>query len=179
MLIYQLKIEIKQYNPVKFVNSMRSFLPKICHQKDCLDFSMYQDSEKENTYIVVGEWKTRQAMEKHFKTREFELLIGVARVLGEVFVMNIAEVSKTGGFELAKEQILANQTDWTPDRIDKVTASGKTTTVHLKTPMRILLLYGTVGIRDGNVHFRDDIYKRDSAVLKALDGEFKVRKRDR
>jgi len=66
---------------------------------------VYRDSEKENTFILVGEWKTRQAMEKHFQTREFELLIGAARVLGETFSMNIAEVMKTGGFELAREQI--------------------------------------------------------------------------
>jgi len=66
---------------------------------------VYQDSEKENTYILVGEWKTRQAMEKHFQSNEFELLIGSARVLGETFSMKIAEVSKTGGFELARELI--------------------------------------------------------------------------
>ena len=118
MLIYQLKIEIKPYKPDEFVNSMRSFLPKICKQKGCLDFSVCRDSEKENTYIVVGEWKTRQAMEKHFQTKEFELLIGAARVLGETFEMNIAEVSKTGGFELAREQIALQQrrgaaADWT------------------------------------------------------------------
>ncbi len=109
MLIYQLKIEIKPYKPDEFVNSMRSFLCKICKQKGCLDFNVYQDSDKENTYIVVGEWKTRQAMEKHFQTHEFELLIGAARVLGETFAMNIAEVSKTGGFELAREQIASQR----------------------------------------------------------------------
>ncbi|MBW1752374.1 MAG: antibiotic biosynthesis monooxygenase [Deltaproteobacteria bacterium] len=96
MLIYQLKIEIKPYKPDEFVNSMRSFLPKICKQKGCLDFSVCRDSEKENTYIVVGEWKTRQAMEKHFQTKE-------------TFEMNIAEVTKTGGFELAREQIASQQ----------------------------------------------------------------------
>ena len=109
MLIYQLKIEIKPYKPDEFVNSMRSFLPKICKQKGCLDFRVYQDSDNENTYIVVGEWQTRQAMEKHFQTHEFELLIGAARVLGETFEMNMAEVSKTGGFELAKEQMSLQQ----------------------------------------------------------------------
>ncbi len=109
MLIYQLKIEIKPYKPDEFVNSMRSFLPKICKQKGCLDFNVYQNSDKENTYIVVGEWKTRQAMEEHFQTKEFELLIGAARVLGETFKMNIAEVSKTGGYELAREQTAPQQ----------------------------------------------------------------------
>ena len=88
---------------------MSSFLPKIIKQTGCLDFSVYRDSEKENSYIVVGEWKTRHAMEKHFKTREFELIIGAARALGETFEMNIAEVSKTGGFELARKQIATSK----------------------------------------------------------------------
>jgi len=83
MLTYQLKIEIKPYKPDEFVNSMRSYLHRIRKAKGCVDFSVYQDSDKENTYIVVGEWQTRQAMEKHFQTKEFELLIGAARVLGE------------------------------------------------------------------------------------------------
>ena len=48
-------------------------------------------------------------MKKHFKTRTFELLIGAARVLGETFAMNIAEVSKKGGFELAREQMASQQ----------------------------------------------------------------------
>ena len=105
MLIYQLKIGIKPYKPDEFVSSMHSFLSSIRKEKGCLDFSVYRDSEKENTFIVVGEWKTRQAMEEHFQTREFELLIGAAKVLGETFTMNIAEVTKSGSFELVKNEI--------------------------------------------------------------------------
>ena len=52
---------------------------------------------------VVGEWRTRPAMEKHFKTQDFDILIGAARVLGETFEMNIADVLKTGDFELAEQ----------------------------------------------------------------------------
>ena len=109
MLICQLKLEIKPYKPDEFVNSIQSILRNIRKQKGCLDLSLYRDSEKENTYILVGEWKTRKAMEKHFQTRHFEVLIGAARVLGEAFSMNIAEVLKTGGFELAREQIASQQ----------------------------------------------------------------------
>ena len=105
MLFYQIKIVIKQYKTDEFVKSMRSFSRKIREEKGCLGYSLYRDSEKENTFSVVGEWKTRPAMEKHFKTQNFEVLIGAARVLGETFEMNIAEGLKTGGFELAREQI--------------------------------------------------------------------------
>jgi quinol monooxygenase YgiN len=105
LLFYQIKIDIKQYKTDEFVESMLSFTRKILKEKGCLGYSVYRDSEKENTYSVVGEWKTRQAMEKHFKTQDFEVLIGAARVLGETFEMNLAEVLETGGFELAKKQM--------------------------------------------------------------------------
>ncbi len=105
MFIYQIKIEIKPYKSDEFEDSIRSFSRSIRKEKGCLDYSVYRNLDKENTYNLVGEWKTRQAMEKHFQTHNFEVLIGAARVLGETFGMNIAEVSKTGGFELAREQI--------------------------------------------------------------------------
>ena len=102
MFFYQIKIVIKRYKTDEFVESMRSFARKIRKEKGCLGHSVYRDSEKKNTYSVVGEWKTRPAMEKHFKTQNFELVMGAARVLGETFEMNIAEVLETGGFKLAR-----------------------------------------------------------------------------
>ena len=101
MLIYQLKIVVKAYKTDEFVKSMRSFSRKIRKENGCLDCSVYRDSEKENTFSVIGKWRTRPAMEKHFKTQNFEVLIGAARVLGETFEMNIAEVLETGGFNAA------------------------------------------------------------------------------
>ncbi len=40
-------------------------------------------------------------MQRHFITQKFEVLIGAARVLGEKFEMMIAEVLKSGDFELS------------------------------------------------------------------------------
>ena len=105
MLFYQIKIVIKPYKTDEFEKSMRSFSRKIRQEKGCLGYSVYRNSEKENTYSVVGEWKTRPAMEKHFQTHDFEVVMGAARVLGETFEMNIAEVLETGGFKLAIDQI--------------------------------------------------------------------------
>ena len=87
----------------EFVKSIRSLARRIRKEKDCLGYRLYRDSEKDNTFSVVGEWQTRQAMEKHFKTQNFELVMGAARVLGETFEMNIADVLKTGDFELAEQ----------------------------------------------------------------------------
>ena len=93
---------IKPYKTDEFVKSTRSFARKIRKEKGCLGCSLYRDSEKENTFSVIGKWRTRPAMERHFKTQNFEVLIGAARVLGDTFEMNIAEVLESGGFKLAK-----------------------------------------------------------------------------
>jgi quinol monooxygenase YgiN len=97
MIVYQIKIVTKPDNTDEFVKSMRSFSDRIRKEKDCTGYSLYRDLEKKNVYSLIGEWNTRQAMEKHFRTNDFEMLIGVTRVLGETVAMNIAEVSKSGG----------------------------------------------------------------------------------
>ena len=98
---YQAKIVVKEYKTDEFIGCIRALLPEFRKEKGCLDYSLCQDIEKENTYSVVGEWQTRKAMEKHFQTLDFEVLIGAARVLGDAFEMNIAEVKEKGGDKLA------------------------------------------------------------------------------
>jgi quinol monooxygenase YgiN len=105
LLFYQIKIVVKPYKTDEFVKSMHSFSRRIRKEKSCLGCGVYRDFEKENTFSVIGEWRTRQAMQKHFKSQDFEVLIGAAKVLGETFEMNTAEVLESGGFKLAKEQI--------------------------------------------------------------------------
>ena len=99
-----MKIGIKQYKNDEFVQSVHSFTSKIRQHRSCLDYTVYQDVEQEHIYCIVGEWKTRHALEQYFQTREFEVLLGAARVLGESFTLEIAEVLNAGDFEFAREQ---------------------------------------------------------------------------
>ena len=52
-------------------------------------------------------------MQTHFLTQKFEVLIGAARVLGETFEMIMAEVLKSGGFELSGKSAERNTTNLT------------------------------------------------------------------
>lgn len=105
MFIYVMKIFIKPNKTAEFENTLRSISTNFLKAKGCLGYSVCRDTEKKNTFMVVGKWQTRQAREKHFKTHDYEVLIGAARVLGENFEMNIAEATESGALELAREQI--------------------------------------------------------------------------
>lgn len=66
--------------------------------------------------------------------------------------------------------ILANDSGnaTTPEKMDKIIASGKTTTVLLKQPLPIYLMYLTANVKDGKVTFKPDLYNRDARIVAAL-----------
>lgn len=55
-------------------------------------------------------------------------------------------------------------------RFDQVLASGKTSTIFLKEPLPIFLMYLTANAENGQVQFMPDLYQRDQGILDALNG---------
>ena len=105
MAFYQLRIVVAEKKFDEFIDSLLSLSSGIRKEQGCLDFSLYRDLEKNDVYRVIGEWKTRQAMEKHFNQKLFSVLIGAAKVLSEDFQMNVGEILEKGSHQLAKEKI--------------------------------------------------------------------------
>jgi len=85
----------------EFVDSMRSLLPEFRKENGCLDCCMYQDFDEEHAFCIVADWETHEAIQKHFRTQKFEVLIGAARVLGDTFEMSMAEILELEDFELS------------------------------------------------------------------------------
>ena len=105
MVLYQLRVVVTEKKFDEFIQSLLSLSSGIRKEEGCLDFSLYRDLEKKDVYIVLGEWKTRQAMEKHFRRKSFSVLIGAAKVLGKDFEMSIDETLEKGRYDLAREKI--------------------------------------------------------------------------
>ncbi|MFZ5557759.1 MAG: L,D-transpeptidase family protein [Pseudomonadota bacterium] len=63
---------------------------------------------------------------------------------------------------------------WGPDAVRAAIAGGQTRTVPVRRKLPVLLLYWTAEVRDGIVYFRPDLYGRDRAVLKALQGPVRL-----
>jgi quinol monooxygenase YgiN len=101
MPLYQIKIVIQEYKIDEFVDNLRTLLSGFRKEKGCLDYSVYKDFDREHAFCVIAEWETHEAMQQHFLTQKFEVLIGAARVLGETFEMMMAEVLESGDFELS------------------------------------------------------------------------------
>ena len=111
MPLYQIKIVIQEYKIDEFVDSLPSLLSGFRKEIGCLDYRVYQDLDQEYAFCIVAEWQTQEAMQQHFLTQKFEVLIGAARVLGATFEMMMAEVLESGGFELSAKIAAHNTTN--------------------------------------------------------------------
>jgi murein L,D-transpeptidase YcbB/YkuD len=58
--------------------------------------------------------------------------------------------------------LLRNQPDWDRAQIEKAISAGKKKTVPLSAAVPVRLVYLTAWKRDGTIHFRPDIYGRDT-----------------
>jgi murein L,D-transpeptidase YcbB/YkuD len=71
-------------------------------------------------------------------------------------------------FDLAA-WVLAEQPEWTPERIRGAMSGEKPTQVNLKRPIPVYILYGTaVAAADGQVSFLEDIYGHDATLAQVL-----------
>ena len=74
--------------------------------------------------------------------------------------------------ELA-ELLLNNKPNMNLKQLEKIVASKKSRTIFLPRPIPAMFVYITVlAESDGMVHFRDDVYGRDAAVIKGLKEPF-------
>jgi murein L,D-transpeptidase YcbB/YkuD len=64
--------------------------------------------------------------------------------------------------------VLANELEWTEERIVQAMRRGKSSTTRLQEALPVILAYSTARVRDGRVHFFPDIYGQDKLLDDAL-----------
>lgn len=101
---YQLKVVIREEKIDEFLRSVRSFWFQFLKEEGCLSYHVYREFENENSFLLVGDYGTLEAMNHHFQMQDFEVLLGATTVLGHSFKMNISENLETGGVDLAKSK---------------------------------------------------------------------------
>jgi murein L,D-transpeptidase YcbB/YkuD len=76
-------------------------------------------------------------------------------------------------FDLA-ELVLEDSQRWSKAKLLKAVETGATQTIALPHRLPVLIAYWTAGVDpQGQVSFYEDIYGRDPAELRALDGPFR------
>jgi murein L,D-transpeptidase YcbB/YkuD len=72
--------------------------------------------------------------------------------------------------------VLQDMPEWTEERIRDAMGRGRSATLRLATPVRVLITYITTVVKDGRVHFFEDIYGQDKRLDAALQRRAQARR---
>jgi len=75
--------------------------------------------------------------------------------------------------------VLHGMPQWTEERIRQAMDQGESATLRVAEPVRVLIAYGTALVKDGRMHFFDDIYGLDRRLDDALRRRASERRADR
>jgi murein L,D-transpeptidase YcbB/YkuD len=65
--------------------------------------------------------------------------------------------------------LLKDDSNWPPEKIEEAMNSGNEKFVKIKKPIPVFITYYTAWVdENGLLNFRDDIYKRDGALMKKM-----------
>ena len=88
--------------PEKRLEIMQTLLPMIeptTKKAGCLSFGVFCGIEDENRFNLLGEWETREDLDRHIASRQFSVLLGTKALLREPLEIRILTVSLSEGMD--------------------------------------------------------------------------------
>ena len=88
--------------PGKHLEIMQTLLPMIeptAKKAGCLSFGVFCDIEDKNRFNLLGEWKTREALNQHIASYQFSVLLGTKALLCGPLEIQIFTVSDSEGMD--------------------------------------------------------------------------------
>ena len=91
------KIKVRPENRKELCLTISSLLNLIRDEPGCLEYKFYGESGNENSFLLVGEWRTPDALREHLDSNNFSILMGSILLLAEVSTVDFKLLSHFAG----------------------------------------------------------------------------------
>ncbi len=83
MLIAYVKVNVIKAKRIEFEQTVFALRREFRQTTGCLSYDIYKDTEQGTAYFLISEWHNQAALESHFQTNHFDVLIGAINNLCE------------------------------------------------------------------------------------------------
>lgn len=83
MIISMHQFQLKKNKDREFLQTWKSLVERIRKEKGCLSCNMYKEMTNQNILMILTKWKTRQELDVHLCSQNFNILKGAVNLLGE------------------------------------------------------------------------------------------------
>jgi len=93
------RVTVRPENRKELCLTISPLLNLIRQEEGCWSYRFYRESEDKNAFVLIGEWKTRDAWNHHLQSDNFAILIGSLRLLGNRADVDFKLLSHVAGIE--------------------------------------------------------------------------------
>lgn len=93
------RITVPPEKRTELCQTISSLIDPVQREKGCLTYHFYAEAEDENTFVLIGEWETRDAWSDHLKSDNFAVLLGSISLLCNYPQIDFKLLSHVAGVE--------------------------------------------------------------------------------
>jgi len=82
-MIAAVKLKARQEKRREIMQTISGIADQVRKCEGCIGVNCYQDIDDKNVFYYVQEWRTRQDMDNHLKSKLFAALLGIKSILAE------------------------------------------------------------------------------------------------
>lgn len=100
MILSNLRLTVSQDRKAEFIETLRVLRGPTSVEPGCLSCRFYQDVNDENSFALVEEWESEEALKSHLRNPEYNMLLSMMNLLA-VYPPEVKfhTVSDTSGME--------------------------------------------------------------------------------
>jgi len=99
-ILVTLKMIVQPERRSDLLEAMRGMLEPARVERGCLSYSLYEDVENSNTFVLLEEWATQEDIERHISTDNQRRLLALMDLLSAQPELRFNTVSHTAGMDL-------------------------------------------------------------------------------
>ena len=93
------RITVRPEHRKELCQTISSLIPPLKSEKGCLTYRFYEEAGDENTFVLIGEWETPDAWNKHLNSDNFAVLLGSISLLCNCSQIDCKLLSHVAGIE--------------------------------------------------------------------------------
>ncbi len=99
MIILEIRATVPPQKQMEFLQSYSTAIPRVRKQPGCIRCNLFRDMEDGNSFLLIGEWQSQEALDGHIGSEQFGILIAAADVLAEHKEVQVSTIAHTKGME--------------------------------------------------------------------------------
>lgn len=103
MINVSLKISIPDEKSTDFLETMDFLHSQTCSYPGCVSCHVYKDTRHEDTFFVVEEWETSEALARYIRSSIYGKVLSVMELSAEVPEIKFSSIAGERGMDLIEE----------------------------------------------------------------------------